>query len=70
MSRSIVDCVKPDNANMKDLTITTRATRNSASLSVVYAGRIETFISTLDDLLRCIQAAKATLGIIRKNRAR
>ena len=70
MSKSIVDCVAPDNTGMKDLSIRSRATRSHAAFSISYQGRVETFISTLDDLLRCIQAADATLGIVKKKKTR
>ncbi|MBO0888497.1 hypothetical protein J2P12_05290 [Candidatus Bathyarchaeota archaeon] len=69
-SRSIINCVTPDNIGMKGLSIKSRATRDFASFSMSYEGRIETFISTLDDLLRCIQAADATLGIVKKSKTR
>jgi hypothetical protein len=69
MSESIVKSLEPDNAEMKGLDIATRATAKYASFSITYDGRIETFISTLDDLLRCVQAADATLGMIRKTKA-
>jgi hypothetical protein len=68
MAKTIIESVEPDN-KMKDLTITSRATPTNASFHISYTGRIETFISTLDDLLRCVQAANATLEIIRKNKA-
>jgi hypothetical protein len=54
---------------MKGLRITSRATPTNASFQIDFTGRIETFISTLDDLLRCVQAANATLGIMKKNKA-
>ncbi|TMI37892.1 hypothetical protein E6H26_02075 [Candidatus Bathyarchaeota archaeon] len=69
MSKSIVKSLEPDNAEMKGLNILTRATANYVSFSIVFDGRIETFISTLDDLLRCVQAADSTLGMISKNEA-
>ena len=69
MSKSIVKSLEPDNAEMKGLNILTRATANYLSFSIVFDGRIETFISTLDDLLRCVQAADSTLGMISKNEA-
>jgi len=69
MSKSIVKSLEPDNAEMKGLNILTRATANYVSFSIVFDGRIETFISTLDDLLRCVQAADATIGMISKNEA-
>ncbi|HEX9196903.1 MAG TPA: KEOPS complex subunit Pcc1 [Candidatus Bathyarchaeia archaeon] len=69
MSKSIVKSLEPDNAEMKGLNILTRAAANYVTFSIVFDGRIETFISTLDDLLRCVQAADATLGMIGKNKA-
>src|SRR2546428_10916556 len=69
MSKSIVKSLEPDNAEMKGLNILTRAAANYVSFSIVFDGRIETFIFTLDDLLRCVQAADATLGMISKNKA-
>jgi hypothetical protein len=69
MSKSFVECLEPDNTGMKDLKVVSRATSNNATFSIVFAGRIETFISTLDDLLRCIQAANATLEMIMRNKA-
>ena len=69
MSKSIVKSLEPDNAEMKGLNILTRATANYMSFSIVFDGRIETFISTLDDLLRCVQAADSTLAMISKKEA-
>ncbi len=67
VSTSIISCLRPDNEKMKDLKITALASASSVSFCIIYPGRIETFISTLDDLLRCIQAADSTLGMIRRN---
>jgi hypothetical protein len=69
MAKTIIESVEPDNTKMTGLTITSRASPTNATFRITYTGRIETFISTLDDLLRCIQAANATLEIIKKNRA-
>jgi len=60
-SRSLVASVQPDNLNMKSLVVKGKALDRSASFSLEFGGKIETFISTLDDLLRCLQAAKETL---------
>jgi len=60
-SRSLVASVQPDNLNMKGLKVKGKALGRSASFSLEFGGKIETFISTLDDLLRCLQAAKETL---------
>jgi len=60
-SRSLVASVQPDNLNMKGLKAKGKALDRTASFSLEFGGKIETFISTLDDLLRCLQAAKETL---------
>jgi len=60
-SRSLVESVQPDNLNMKGLTVKGKTSDRSASFSLEFGGKIETFIFTLDDLLRCLQAAKETL---------
>ena len=61
-SRSLVASVQPDNLNMKGLIVKGKALDHSASFSLEFGGKIETFIFTLDDLLRCLQAARETLG--------
>jgi len=60
-SKSLVASVQPDNLNMQGLTVKGKALDRTASFSLEFGGKIETFISTLDDLLRCLQAAKETL---------
>jgi hypothetical protein len=60
-SRSLVESVQPDNLNMKGLSVKGKAHDHSASFTLEFGGKIETFIFTLDDLLRCLQAAKETL---------
>jgi hypothetical protein len=60
-SKSLVASVQPDNLNMKGLKVKGKALDRSASFSLEFGGKIETFIFTLDDLLRCLQAAKETL---------
>ncbi len=60
-SRSLVASVQPDNLNMTCLKVKGKALERTASFSVEFDGKIETFIFTLDDLLRCLQAAKETL---------
>ena len=60
-SRSLVESVQPDNLKMKGLNVKGKALDRSASFSLEFDGKIETFIFTLDDLLRCLHAAKETL---------
>ena len=66
-SESLIIAVKPDNLMMKGLHVNGNATSNWAKFLVEYEGKIETFISTLDDMLACLQAAKGTLRKISKN---
>ena len=61
---SLVRAVGPDNLNMQGLTVKAEATTRAAIFHMVFNGKIETFISTLDDLLRCLQAAKGTIDKI------
>ena len=64
VASSLVRAVGPDNLNMQGLTVRTKATTRAAIFDIVFKGKIETFISTLDDLLRCLQAAKGTIDKI------
>jgi len=64
VASSLVRAVGPDNLNMQRLTVRAKATTGAAIFNVVFDGKIETFISTLDDLLRCLQAAKGTIDKI------
>ncbi len=68
MARSLIKSVEPDNVNMKGLTVNGRASAKRASFNISYNGKIETFISTLEDMLRCIQAAEGILQKITKNK--
>ncbi|HZY46236.1 MAG TPA: KEOPS complex subunit Pcc1 [Candidatus Bathyarchaeia archaeon] len=60
-SRSLVLSVQPDNIGLKGLTVKGKALDHAVSFRLEFNGKIETFISTLDDLLRCLQAASGTL---------
>ena len=61
VSESFVRAIAPDSMNMKGLRLETRVAANSFEIMLGFQGRIETFISTLDDMLACLQAANATL---------
>ncbi len=61
MSRSLVVAVQPDNVRMKGLKVDGLTANHRASFRLEFDGKIETFISTVDDLLRCLQAGKETL---------
>jgi hypothetical protein len=60
-SKALVTSVHPDNLNMKGLKVRGKALDHTASFTIEFTGKIETFIFTLDDLLRCLQAARETL---------
>jgi len=67
MAASIVQSIEPDNVGMKDLRIESRISAKNVCFTITHSGKIETFISTLDDVLRCIQAARSTLhGIVKE----
>ena len=67
MAESIVKSIEPDNVGMEGLRIEPRISKENAYFTITQSGRIETFISTLDDVLRCIQAARSTLhGIVKE----
>jgi len=66
MAESIVQSIEPDNIGMEGLKIEPRISAENVYVTIKHAGKIETFISTLDDVLRCIQAARSTLhGIVK-----
>lgn len=64
ISRSLVLAVKPDNLKMEGLSVVGKTNRTGAQFRLAFDGKVETFIFTLDDLLRCIQAAKEALDSI------
>ncbi len=63
-AESIVKALAPDNMNLRGFHVRAGTTINSARFSMSFEGKIETFISTLDDMLACIQAATRTLNRI------
>jgi len=68
MAESIVQSIEPDNIGMVGLKIEPRISSKNAYFTITHSGKIETFISTLDDVLRCIQAARSTLQRIVKDK--
>ncbi len=68
IAASIVESIEPDNVGMKGLKIEPRISAKNVYFTITHSGKIETFISTLDDVLRCIQAARSTLHrIVKEN---
>ncbi len=61
LSLSLIQAVEPDNF-ASGLRIHGKQTSKGAQFRIEQNGKVETFISTLDDLLACLQAAKSTLS--------
>ena len=68
MAASIAQSIEPDNIGMKGLKIEPRIATKNVYFTITHSGKIETFISTLDDVLRCVQAARSTLHRIVKKK--
>ena len=64
-AKSIAAAVSPDNLNApKGLSVETDAVGSSVRSLITCDKKIETFISTIDDLLSAIQSAEKTLARI------
>jgi hypothetical protein len=68
IATSIAQSIEPDNVGLEGLKIEPRISEKNVYFTITHSGRIETFISTLDDVLRCIQAARSTLQKIVKEK--
>ncbi len=64
MARSLIKALEPDNKDLPQLEIVGTARQSSMAIELNYDGGIETFISTLDDLLRCLHVARETLDTV------
>lgn len=64
ISKSLERAVRPDNLKMAGLSISGRANQRSVVFNIAFEGRVETFIFTLDDMVRCLQAARESLDTI------
>ena len=67
VARSMMKAVEPDNL-LAHLNIVGTVKSRSLKFGLEFDGRVETFISTLDDMLRCLQAAMETLDAIKKGK--
>jgi len=68
-SESLVRAVEPDN-EMPGLNINGWALGREVTFKISFDGKIETFISTLDDLIQCLQAAEGTLNSVSEEHRR
>ena len=67
VARSMMKAVEPDN-QLAHLNIVGNVECRSLTFGLEFDGRVETFISTLDDMLRCLQAGMETLDAIKKGK--
>ena len=65
LASSLMRAVEPDN-QLPHLRIIGTTKSDFLTFRLEFDGGIETFISTLDDMLRCLQAAMETLDTIEK----
>ncbi len=68
VSKSLERAVRPDNVNMEGLKVSGGTNQRSVVFNMTFHGRVETFIFTLDDMLRCLQAAKETLDTFQRKK--
>lgn len=60
-AESISKSVSPDNLKAPSNVIVETNARGNTTTSIVICERLETFITTIDDLLLCMDAAQKTL---------
>ncbi len=68
MAAAIAQSIEPDSVGMEGLKIEPSISAKNVYFTITHSGKIETFISTLDDVLRCVQAARSTLHRIVKEK--
>ncbi len=68
LSKSLERALRPDSAKMAGLNIIGRPNQRSVVFDMTFQGRVETFIFTLDDMIRCLQAARETLDTIHREK--
>jgi len=67
-AKSISRAVSPDNVGApKELFIKTEVADNSVITTIKYSGeRVETLLSTIDDLLSCVSTAEKTISVLKR----
>ena len=60
-AQSLAKSVSPDNLKAPSNVIVETNARGNTTTSIVECERLETFITTIDDLLLCMDAAQKTL---------
>ena len=68
LAESIAKAVSPDNLKAPPNVIVKTQARGNVTTSIVKCERLETFITTIDDLLLCMDAAQKTLEEIKTDR--
>jgi hypothetical protein len=62
-AQAVARSLAPDNQPAAGMKINTKATGRKVQTCISFNGRIQTLISTIDDLLKCTQAAEKTLDV-------
>ncbi len=67
-AKAVSQAVSPDNVGApKELFIKTEVAENRVVTTIRYEGeRVETFLSTIDDLLSCASTAEKTILVLKK----
>lgn len=67
-AESIAKSVSPDNLKAPPNVIVKTQARGNMTTSIIKCERLETFITTIDDLLLCMDAAQKTLEEVKNDR--
>lgn len=66
-AEAIASALSPDNSMVpQGMKISTRTKGSEVITEIKFSGRIETLMSTIDDLLKCAQAAERALKCVSK----
>ena len=66
-ARAVASAVSPDNVNYQELSIRTFDDGCQVVTLIGCKGKIGTFITTIDDLLRCLTVAEKTINSVKEN---
>lgn len=70
-AEAIAGALNPDNSLVpQGMKISTRTKGSEVVTEIKFSGRIDTLMSTIDDLLKCAQAAERALKCVSKTQTR
>lgn len=62
-AKAVAEAISPDNVEYPELSIKTYSEDNRI-ITMISCGKIGTFITTVDDLLRCVSIAEKTVNLV------